>query len=392
MLVPEHKALICVECESAVHATADGIRDHIKTHGSVRQTPRWRTAIEAFIQDQGIPPQPAHPTGQVQPVPFLSSPIRNFVVCQACHRGYQNENSLKRHQCNSQSALRWYESAVQRFQKNSKSPWFPVHVPPLPQPQSNERTPWEAYIQQRTAVTTEDGLLEAIPHDHRVLHGFLTRRKWLQHIEHVPMDDIENLKMKPRADDPLACISYHLQHYLKTAPPDFFAISRLIGQRPSVENESVSYSCHGSVQPDTLRKYAGVVASAIVLLIRTVDTPVASYPFTVPDEIQTNAILLYEDLKKHSRGKATSEVSIPVQERLVSLLRLLYVQKPDINQGHFASPLYRYLVLSSVDKDKTWHSASTITQRISAMTFVGRSVLAGLIQEQAQSTTEELVK
>jgi hypothetical protein len=76
-----------------------------------------------------------------------------------------------------------------------------------------------------------------------------------------------------------------------------------------------------------------------------------------------------------------------IQPKLESLLYLLFTQLPtNDNRGQFFTPIYHFLVLSSVRKKGEWATANTITRTIAAILFTGRLVFASKILQIAEES------
>jgi hypothetical protein len=157
-------------------------------------------------------------------------------------------------------------------------------------------------------------------------------------------------------------------------------------------------------------------------VILNVDTP---YVFPIPAEI-TNACINFidnlsllpqdeeiaieheEEFEESSDSSDDEDVPLPppgglnrpthtpissTKNRVEALLYSLFIQLPTGElRGQFFTPIYHFLVLSSLRKNGEWAAANKITHTIAAILFTGRIVFALKTIEIAQENNADYAR
>jgi hypothetical protein len=286
----------------------------------------------------------------------------------------------------------------------------------------------------------------------------LHKERWLEHVHGVKADTAIALVAYSTKDLEFGGLHRRIHAFLADVQSRIrsYSLRRLIGTRPTSEHSHSYQRHHADVGFDTHKRYAFVIAGALLLLIRNVQTPNTEYAFAVPHDIKnatrvvrrsmiTNPIArssehLYDEvepliededsddeehfpddeplpdvlddvllMEDDDTGETDSvayyaygmseQRPAPVfcdktQELLRQLLYMLFTQNPnDGRDNPFRSVFVRYIVLSSVTRDGGWRTASVITQSVAAILFTGRLVIANeMLRQKALNRTFSYMK
>ena len=99
----------------------------------------------------------------------------------------------------------------------------------------------------------------------------------------------------------------------------------------------------------------------------------------------------YESLEENEQESVEvgpNFIENPVQRCILNLLISLFTHLPQGADDKFYSPIFRFLILFSLNKNGQWLPGRRITQLFSALLFCGREVMMALMHnEVAQSST-----
>jgi hypothetical protein len=187
---------------------------------------------------------PSIPTDPIRPIFGLCEPKPDHQICQNCNRGFAgSDNNQKKspsftaHKCapgkDNPPDRQFYISSVQRFRNIRTQTLFPVITadPPLPTLKSD---PWISY-QTRIASRPNPSTTISIPENYRVLHQFIKKERWLEHLEGKDVASLVPLVQFKSTDPTLPRLNKHIQAHMAyyQSRLDGSYPRRLISTRPS---------------------------------------------------------------------------------------------------------------------------------------------------------------
>jgi hypothetical protein len=240
-----HHILICLECESVIDPNRP--RSHIiKYHGESKPPLDLDTSFhrEVGVNYPLLTAKPFRPHGVVSPIFGLKLPRSNFQQCQTCCRPFQGKDgtdnrtpsdAFRVHRCFTDepnpSDRSFSITSVQRFSHQRPYAWFPVDDI-MPDPIVSP--PWTAYQAQMAARANIENKV-SIPDNHRILHQFIQREHWLEHVSGKNYKRLMDLVEVSIKDEAMPLLQKHihafLAHYQSRIKNHY--IRRLLGTRPS---------------------------------------------------------------------------------------------------------------------------------------------------------------
>jgi hypothetical protein len=230
--------LICMECQECINP--DDPRSHFVHKHKDRKLPKdFNETILPILhrEDPSLTYTPPCPTEPVDPIFGLQRPKPNYQICGNCHRGFhgcdagdnqRRSPSFIAHKCVQKEPnpphRTFYVSDVQRFGSHPSHAWFPVKTV-VSGPLASPPNAWTLY-QTRMSSRPEPEARMALPDNYRVLHQFLFKEGWIEHVQNKEIAPLVALtELKP--DDPtLPWLNRHIQAHLA------FYQSRLRGNYP----------------------------------------------------------------------------------------------------------------------------------------------------------------
>ncbi|EKM79049.1 hypothetical protein AGABI1DRAFT_129306 [Agaricus bisporus var. burnettii JB137-S8] len=250
----------------------------------------------------------------------------------------------------------------------------------------------------------------------------LRKERWIERVQGFSNEALVHIASYTTRDTAYGGLHVHVYNFLSStqASLDEPYIRRSIGTRPADEHDHSTVRFHRDINKPSLEKYARIIAAMISFLHRTIlniDTP---YTFPITSEITGACNALIDTISTPTGndgvdgidledaqfdGDENSEVSqssegeepppstpplnvhpiTPLQPQLTTLLYLLFTQLPTNDlRGQFFTPIYHFLVLSSLRKNGEWAAANAITHTIAAILFTGRLVFAWKTLQLAQ--------
>ncbi|EKM74463.1 hypothetical protein AGABI1DRAFT_95620 [Agaricus bisporus var. burnettii JB137-S8] len=413
------KILICLGCRSVVDPGQ--VRRHFLTHHKNHPAPpNLQSELEedACASYPHLTPSPPHPTEPVAPIYGLEDPVPGYRLCNSCKHCFASKKTFDKHPCGSQDST-WTLTAAQRFVNNTSSPWFAVQTPIANF--NGECDRWAVYQSQQKS--TLDTPHHSYSDDFRTLHQFLRKERWLERIENQRHEDLIHIVTYSTLDTAYGGLHRHIQQFLTSTQKDLdeMYIRRAIGTRPVEEQEKSRVRSHRDVNKPALENYSRIIAGLIILIHRVILNVDITYSFSIPADI-TDACQgfveavssthadeerddepmdgdVIEESSESSEDDDEGHIPPPplsplqyhprstslIQEKLTTLLYLLYTQLPTNElRGQFFTPIYHFLVLSSLRKNGEWAAANSITHTIAALLFTGRLVFAWKTIEDAQ--------
>jgi hypothetical protein len=456
--------LICRQCHFIVNPSR--IREHIMdAHREVSPALDLQKQFDEVVRPMYplLTYQPVHPVLPIPSILELGNPIPASSICALCHKGYAvNPNdhtkpskSFQKHCCI--KSVKTIEprpfdiSPAQRFGPNSS--YFAVIITSPSAPLDGDL--WLKY-QLSIASRPPPSLEISIPENYRILHQFLHKERWIDHVAGLDAPTVIALVTFSGKDDVVGVLLKRVHAFLADVQSRLRShpLRRLIGTRPSSEHAHTFQRHHQDVNYDTHQKYAFVVAASLAFLVHSVMKPCARYPFVISlplavrvrafygvlrstsivsggDDYDNTAVgatsletepiadldldLDDEELDSDEYGSGSgggfgsdqddelisgphikaypygmSETrNTPVftdlaQQDLVGLLEFLFTE--ELRDECLNSVFFRYVLLSSVKRSAVegnmmWSAAGLITQRIAAILFTGRLVLANIVLE-----------
>ncbi|KAF7776873.1 hypothetical protein Agabi119p4_5266 [Agaricus bisporus var. burnettii] len=407
-----HQILICLSCKGIIDPS--DVRRHFLKHHQNQRTP---LTLQSELDDERgrlyphLTHSPVHPSDIVDVIYGLEEPVNNYRLCITCRHCFITKKTFDKHPCEQENNA-WTVTSAQRFIANSSSPWFPVHTSKTSPTEQNDRWAlFQAQANQKTPDTSQNSYSD----EFRVLQQFLRGERWLEQVEGFSHQDLVHISTYSTHDTAYGGLHYHIYLFLSSAQSslDEPFIRRSIGTRPAEEKESSRVKYHKDVNKATLDNYSRIVAAMICLIHRVIlneDTP---YTFFIPaDIVEACSELLAafspqsedhgnemekdglddEEVEEESESSEDDESLPPpivnptrhdnqraslLQPKLQTLLYLLFTQLPtNENRGQFFTPIYHFLLLSSLRQNGQWAAGYTITHTIAAILFTGRLVFA----------------
>ncbi|KAF9440876.1 hypothetical protein P691DRAFT_715436 [Macrolepiota fuliginosa MF-IS2] len=429
-----HQVLICIGCKAVVNPREVRLHfvDHHKGFKS-RRTLQKELEDNILHQYPKLTNRPTLPTEPVDPVYGLNPPKPGYMQCTTCNHFYKDNAAFDDHRNCIYPKASTSKFHVQRFMNHNGSPWFPVNTS-TPRPTSI-RDPWSSY-QQQAHNDDNTTRAQAGTENHRALHQFLHKERWIEHIKGHKNEDMINLTLYSSNDPTYGTLHKHITAFLldmQNATHSDFYLRRRLGVRPAAEHDKTQHQHHKSVNPETLANYARIAAGFIAFIHRIITMPTAEYTFPIPPEIKHACSALIssltpmlwdteetaeeqeigredapaynsdddsdigeedEDPVEEGRSRPTMRaeaLSATSQEHLTTLLYHIYTQTASAElRGNFFTPITHYIVLSSIRKDQQWAPSTTITHNIAALLFTGRLILAWKVHNVIRKTNSTM--
>ncbi|KAF9440526.1 hypothetical protein P691DRAFT_820577 [Macrolepiota fuliginosa MF-IS2] len=423
--------IICIDHKGIIKPKE--IRQHFIAHHSEFPTPRdLQEKLEAEILHKfpQLTYTPSHPTQPIEAIYGLAPPEANYRRCLTCYHCYASHKTFAQHTC--MNAIEGEQkTAVQRFIDNTSSPWFAVRET---LPAGDPDDAWVIY--RRNPPSRPEATDTFNPEDnHRVLHQFLYRERWLERVSDQQHEELMTLASYSTQSNIYGTLHKHIHAFLSNAQDltTRFYLRRLISLRPSEETDETKFRHHRIVNYETHQAYARIVAGLIAFIHRSCEQPSDLYPMAIPNDIANGCKNLISTLTEpasndeednneggegvagdtddesdvsdeegkerglHSTyARAPPPTTASVQECLTHLLYLLYTQEPsNTNRGDFFSPIRHYVLISSLRKSGQWAAAGLITHNIAALLFTGRLIFAwktAKISQKENITTADAFK
>lgn len=444
------RILICVGCQGIINPR--GVRQHFLNYHKELQTP---IDLQEYLEEEvlkkypDLTHNPLHPMEPVDSIYGLAPPGEGYLCCLSCNRCYSQKKTFEKHSCESPSSS-WSLSRAQRFIDNNLSPWFPVRdPPPIPSPQRDPWTLFEAQCRKRSQPT----VTAALSDDYRVLHQFLRKERWFEQVGERQHEDLMPLVTYTVRDKIYGNVHKDIHAFFATTQASLNShyLSRLVSTRPAEEHDETRLRHHRDVNPQTHANYARIIAGLVAFVHRITTEDGLPYSCPVPSDIATACEELIAELSHHSKNRSvddteaieidgeiekvyeggdredngiggsgknyeyavqdedstaapnTTDISnkhphphlrrqrVPqstpeLQEKLQSFLYLLFTQTPTSElRGNFCSPVTHYIILVSMRKNQEWAAAGTITHYIAAILFTGRLVFAGKVMKECEN-------
>lgn len=238
-----HRTLICMACRVSVDPQRTEAHFRSPKHKSHKVT---RQHLEDLAHEIGVAfplglvHPPLIPAGTVDAVFGLQAESVDHFLCSHCRRwfkGPDEKGSFRKHICVAGLANPTREiaqtSPVQQFLAAQTSPKFPVRLPIAPEPVLST---FAQYEQQRARRPVKK-VAVSLPENHRVLHQFLERERWIEHLDKKSPAELSKLHQITLKDLQFPNLARHVERYLldlqKSRPSTH--IRRLIGTRPNTE-------------------------------------------------------------------------------------------------------------------------------------------------------------
>ncbi|EKM81396.1 hypothetical protein AGABI1DRAFT_125786 [Agaricus bisporus var. burnettii JB137-S8] len=411
-----HKVLICLGCQAAIDPTA--VRQHFFKNHKSHTTPldlQAQLDTEASTLYPDITSSPFHPTEPVDLIYGLEDPVADYLQCNICKHCFASTKSFDKHPCSSREAT-WIKTSAQRFVKNFTSPWFAVK--PTETAGTEESHRWASY-QSQQALTAPVAYTPSQSDDFRVLHQFLRNERWIQRVDGLSHEELMHIVSYSTQDTAYGGLHYHVNAFLTSAQSslDEPYIRRAIGTRPAEEQDTSRIKFHRDVNKATLDHYSRTIAAMISFIHRIILDVDTTYTFPIPGDVTTACNDLFQhfsppsaheearleedtqegDDVEESSGSSedeegqssrqphlrlqlttsTTSTTPLIQTKIFTLLFLLFTQLPTNDfRGQFFTPIYHFLLLSSLRKNRAWAAANTITHTIAVVLFTGRLVFS----------------
>jgi hypothetical protein len=235
-----HQCLVCVECGAVIDHRK--VRPHVvKEHKQLKPPKDLDETLERTLTEwfPKLTYPPKHPTVSVVALYGLKDAVGGYGVCDVCHKGYKvtdGSGAFRKHTCHpgkpNETVRKWKESWVQRFETNTRSPFFAVHSS-NDEGGQEEVDHWENYrkeIGKRPKRSTE----MCVPENYRVLDQFLHKEQWLQHVQGLDAQKLKKLVTLTSKDPDYPMLGRHCEAYLRHHQSTLhsYHARRLISTRP----------------------------------------------------------------------------------------------------------------------------------------------------------------
>jgi hypothetical protein len=237
-----HHCLVCVECGCVVDHGK--LRTHVmKLHKELNPPKDMDVTMGAMLAEcyPKLLYPPKHPTKPVLAIYGLVNAVDGYGVCVRCHKGYKIEegkgsNAFSKHVCMegmvNTAGRTWVVSQVQRFENNTRSPYFAVYT-------EDERLPielddsWGKY-QEEMAKRPKPSSNMSVPENYRVLDQFLHKEQWLEHVKGFDAEKLTILVAATSNDPDFPKLGGHCEAYLRHHQNTLnsYHARRLISTRP----------------------------------------------------------------------------------------------------------------------------------------------------------------
>jgi hypothetical protein len=307
----EHHIVICRECGFIINPSR--VREHImNAHRHIQPPLDLQKKFNDLLNARPrLTYQPPHPKAPIECIPELKRPIPACLICSVCHKGYQVDQKhptnlskpFKQHCCIKGEQVHPNRTfsihPAQRF--GTHLSWFAVCPPQCRIFPTN--TPWNNY-QAMLSTRPPPSMEISVPENYRILHQFLHKERWLDHVAGLDLSTIRELSGFSAKEKVIGSLQRRIHAYLAVAQGKLksYVLRRLIGTRPSSEHAHTFQKHHEDVNYDSHRKYALIVAASIALLLRVVNNPLPQYHFSVGASIETKARALYTALEHSEAG------------------------------------------------------------------------------------------
>ena len=276
-------------------------------------------------------------------------------------------------------------------------------------------------MQEKKLVSENGG--PPMDDNYRVYHQFLVKEGWIERIKDykhellMPMiPNIEKNAVYQRMLTLLTGILVRTQRFTT----DVF-LKRLIGTRPTSEHTTTLCLSHSHVNDRTCRTYARRMVHAISMIASYIEDPHPTYKIHISPKLQTLVADLIQLLEENDDIEQDTSADEPVegfewaggfdgdeerdeeerenegemdvddseQEKLeftdpenkvFLVLWQLFTEVPKTSvDGPFYSPIFHYILLSSLQKQQQWTATTIVTQKLAALQFVGRLTFSSYI-------------
>lgn len=237
-----HRTLICMACHVSVNHYATKAHFSSPKHKGHKVTPEDLESLAREIVDAfpaGLVYPPVVPAAPVDAVFGLKATRVDYLLCSNCQRWFKGPDpaSFHKHACDPRTANPprniSQTSPVQQFLAPQNSAKFPVRLPAASEPVLSV---FDQYQQQRARRPVKEVRI-SIPENHRLMHQFLDKEGWLEHLKKqspVALNELHKITLK---DLRFPNLARHVERYLldlqKKKPSTH--VRRLIGTRPNTE-------------------------------------------------------------------------------------------------------------------------------------------------------------
>ena len=423
-----HNILICVPCGVIIDPSK--VSNHFgRYHPQINLPPSFRMDldVEVFSKHKNLTFEPTQPTLPIDAIDGLTI-RKNYLRCETCGHCYNGMPSFNKHVC---SGIRRAEPGmwpVQQFTLQKSSPFFAVIVP---EPVAEEPlSMWDQFRMQEEKLPLEEG---GIPMDdnYRVQHQFLIKEGWLErvkgHSHQSLMPIVPNINKNVTYQRLLTVLTGLLVKTQQFTTAAF--LKRMIGTRPTSEHTTTFYLGHSRVNDATCRTYARRMVHVVSMIASYLERPHKDYKIRISTKIEDCVLKVVgklgtdEDIapdttleqpigeielnggggeaeeeegggEEEGEGQRETEDEDDGKEKLefteveklvLDLLWSLFTDLPKTSKdGPFFSPVFHYLLLSSLQKDQQWTATTIVTQKLAALQFVGRLTFAAFIIQRGQ--------
>jgi hypothetical protein len=237
-----HHILICITCRRVVnHLDARGhfAADNKSVTLPMDFSDTFRRQSLQYYPRLVYPP--IVPTQPVAPIYGLHPPQPGVQICHQCDKGYQDtqpgkdlsrpSKSFRKHPCPLPYSFSVHPA--QRFGPLQTNAWFPVLAVAPPSPPANAWTAYQSHLRSTPPPSTK----LSIPDNYRILHQFIAKSRWLEHVAGKDVSTLIPLVAVTHSDPKLPGLKRHIEALLlklqADLPPGEHFARRLLSTRPS---------------------------------------------------------------------------------------------------------------------------------------------------------------
>jgi hypothetical protein len=229
-----HNILVCLPCSSIINIHNLPAHYQRLNHRD-KPKPAKDLGVRILSKFPSLTYTPVHPLSPVSPIFGLETPLKDYLICVGCSRGYQNKESFRHHACG--AAQDFYSSDVQTFAHTTQHIYFPVTSQVPQTPESTAELLFRSYTEAMVSRPDFNKVV-TVPHNYRELSQFLAKERWLELVQDKDIEALQALVALPTENEQWPLLTRHVFAYMyanqgKIAEKALHSVRRLLGTRPS---------------------------------------------------------------------------------------------------------------------------------------------------------------
>lgn len=229
-----HNILVCLLCSSIINIHNLPAHYQLPNHCD-KPKPTKDLGVHILSKFPSLTYTPVHPLSPVLPIFGLETPLKDYLVCVGCSRGYQNKESFRHHACGAMQES--HSSDVQTFAHTTQPIYFPVMSQVPQMPESTTELLFQSYTEAMVSHPDFNKVV-TVPHNYRELSQFLAKERWLELVQDKDIDALQALVALPTETEQWPLLTWHVFAYMyanqgKIAEKALHSVRRLLGTHPS---------------------------------------------------------------------------------------------------------------------------------------------------------------